>query len=386
MDGMDWTDLETRVGGWKEQISMAVDVVFKAERALCETVLAGLEPHTGKALADLAGPTLGMLFGFGEAVAGQKKPVNKAKDLMDMFRTLLVMYETMGKLMPQVEVVFAGPACEPIRGSAQQLLQRLATAAKEAFNNFELAVASDENYSMPRDGTRHALTSHVVNNFNLLNEGFQPTMQSLFGSGSSIFIETTKRVFAALYANLVERKSTQYDDAALGHFFLMNNVHYIVERVIKFELNEVVGKDWVDQQRCIVQQHAVAYLRVSWSKIHSLLKPAGLLDDGLESIARRNAVKERLRVFNATFEELHRTQRMWKIPVPELRTALQQKISKDLLPKYRSFLQCYTPVLDSGRRLGCSSSEEASKHIRYTDEDLRVLLRELFQGADAAAS
>ncbi|CAI5519264.1 unnamed protein product [Closterium sp. Naga37s-1] len=334
MDCMVWTDLETRVDGWKTQISMAVDVVFKAERQLCETVLAGLEPHTGKAFADLAGLTLGMLFGFGEVVARQRMPVNQAKKLMDMFETLLKMYETMQKLMPQVEVVFAGPACDAIRGSAQQLLQRLATASKEAFNNFELAVASDENYSMPRDGTRHALTSHVVNNFNYLNDGSHPTMQLLFGTGSSIFSDNMKRVVAALHTNLVERKSKKYDDDALTQFFLMNNAHYIVERVIIGNLKEVVGEEWIYQQKGVVEKHAKAYIRKSWRKIFELLKPEGPSGEGLDSIARRNTVKE-------------------------------------------------SPLLDSGRRLGSSSREEASKHIRYTDEDLRELLREFFQGKES---
>ncbi|CAI5963648.1 unnamed protein product [Closterium sp. NIES-64] len=318
----------------------------------------------------------------------------------------------------EVEVVFAGTACDAIRSSAQQLLQRLATTSKDAFNNFELAVASDENYTMPRDGTRHALTSHVVNNFNYLNDGFQPTMQSLFGAGSNIFSDNMKRAFAVLYTNLVERKSKQYDNAALSEFFLMNNAHYIVERVINGNLKDVVGEEWIYQQRGIVEKHAKAYLRITSKasqklqlslslayacQIFELLKPEGPSEEGMEGIARRNTVKEKFdafnalravrvedcylipslpsvsvspfspfplqvphvivtfeelhrsqclnrmqcmwkipdpfRVFNATFEELHRTQCMWKIPDPKLQSALQQRISKDLLPAYRSFLQ-----------------------------------------------
>ncbi|CAI7920339.1 unnamed protein product, partial [Closterium sp. NIES-54] len=156
MDAMAWRELEKRIDGWRRQIRLAVHVVFMAERELCETVLAGLEPHTGKAFADLAGLTLGMLFGFGEAVARSKKSPEKVSVLMDM-------YETMRDLMPQVEVVFAGSACDAIRGSAQQLLQHLAAAAKEAFNNFELAVESEDSDKVLPDGATHGLTSYVVN-------------------------------------------------------------------------------------------------------------------------------------------------------------------------------------------------------------------------------
>ncbi|CAI5502047.1 unnamed protein product [Closterium sp. Naga37s-1] len=386
MDCMVWVELDTRIAGWRKHISLVVHVVFPAERELCGTVLAGLEPHTGKAFADLAGLTLGMLFGFGEAVASQKKPLSKAKELMNTFEKLLLMYDTTCKLMPQVEVVFAGPACDSIRGSAQQLLQHLAAAAKEAFYGFERAVESDESMhspplSMPLDGIRHSLTSFVFNFLDFLtDDDYQATMQQLFGS-SSLFSEATKRVLAALYSN-VERRSRQYGDAALAQFFLMNNTHYVVEGVHKGRLKEVVGADWIYRQRRIVQQHAVTYRRTSWNKIIGLLSSAGLAEDGKEGSVSRGILKERFRVFSATFEELHGSQCVWKIPDPELRSALQLQIAELLLPAYRSFVQRYTPVLRSGGVFG-RGSEAASKYIRFTDEALEVLLHEFFQGRES---
>ncbi|CAI5986481.1 unnamed protein product, partial [Closterium sp. NIES-65] len=372
MDGMSWGELEKRIEGWRRQTRLAVHVVFMAERELCETVLAGLEPHTGKAFADLAGLTLGMLFGFGEAVARSKKSPEKVSVLMDM-------YETMRDLMPQVEVVFAGSACDAIRGSAQQLLQHLAAAAKEAFNNFELAVESEDSDKVLPDGATHGLTSYVVNYLKYLYD-YQATMQELFGR-ENLFGEATIRIFAALHANL-ERKSKLYRDPALTQLFLMNNVHYIVHAVRKGELKEVVGKDWIDRQRRIVQQHAAAYQRTSWNKIFGLLTSAGLNADGKEGSVSRSALKERFRVFNATFEELHRSQCMWKIPDPELRSAVQLQIAEVLLPAYRAFVQRYTPVLESGGRFG-RSSEAASKYIRFTEEGLDSLLNEFFQGRES---
>ncbi|CAI6004168.1 unnamed protein product [Closterium sp. NIES-65] len=372
MDGMSWGELEKRIEGWRRQTRLAVHVVFMAERELCETVLAGLEPHTGKAFADLAGLTLGMLFGFGEAVARSKKSPEKVSVLMDM-------YETMRDLMPQVEVVFAGAACDAIRGSAQQLLQHLAAAAKEAFNNFELAVESEDSDKVLPDGATHGLTSYVVNYLKYLYD-YQATMQELFGR-ENLFGEATIRIFAALHANL-ERKSKLYRDPALTQLFLMNNVHYIVHAVRKGELKEVVGKDWIDRQRRIVQQHAAAYQRTSWNKIFGLLTSAGLNADGKEGSVSRSALKERFRVFNATFEELHRSQCMWKIPDPELRSAVQLQIAEVLLPAYRAFVQRYTPVLESGGRFG-RSSEAASKYIRFTEEGLDSLLNEFFQGRES---
>ncbi|GJP58374.1 hypothetical protein CLOP_g23346, partial [Closterium sp. NIES-67] len=148
------------------------------------------------------------------------------------------------------------------------------------------------------------------------------------------------------------------------------------------ELKEVLGKDWIDRQRRIVQQHAAAYQRTSWNKIFGLLTSQGLSADGKEGSVSRNALKERFRVFNATFEELHRSQCVWKIPDPELRSAVQLQIAEVLLPAYRSFVQRYTPVLESGGRFG-RSSEAASKYIRFSEESLDSLLNEFFQGRES---
>ncbi|CAI5523027.1 unnamed protein product [Closterium sp. Naga37s-1] len=388
MECMVWGELEELIGAWKH-ISLLVPLVLRAERELCETVLAGLQPHTGKAFADLAGPTLGMLFGFGEVVAQQRKAVKDAKELMNMFEKLLIMYHTMWTLVPQVEVMCAGPACESIRGSAQQLLQHLAAAAKEAFYSFERAVESDESMHSERlsvapDGMRHMLTSFVFNFLNYLHDDYQPTMQVLFGAGSdSLLSDAVKRVFAALYSNM-ERRSRQYGDAALAQFFLMNNTHYVVEGVHRGGLKEVVGAEWIYRQRRIVQQHAAAYRRTSWNTVIGLLSSAGLAEDGKEGSVSRSVLKERFRVFNATFEELHRAQCVWKIPdqFEELRCALQLQIAELLLPAYRSFVERYTPVLRNGGVFG-RSSEAASKYIRFTVEALDLLLHEFFRGRES---
>ncbi|GJP52517.1 hypothetical protein CLOM_g11620 [Closterium sp. NIES-68] len=450
--GMVWEELSDCIEGWRRQTRRAVRVVLVAERQLCEAVLQGLEPHTGQAFADLAGATLGMLLGFGEAVARSSKPPEKVPALMDMYETMrdlmpqvrplmpqvrplmpqvrplmpqvrplmpqvrplmpqvrplmpqvrplmlqvrllmpqvrplmpqvrLLMLQVrplmpqVRPLMPQMEVVLGGAACAAIRANAQQLLQHLAAAAKEAFSNFELAVESEESSKMPPDGAAHTLTIYVVNYLRFLYE-YKATMQELF-SRDNFFSEATTCIFAALHANL-ERKSQLYRDAALTPLFLMNNVHRIVDCVQKTELKEVLGEDWIEQQRCMVQQHAASYQRTSWNKIFGLLAA----QDGKEGSLSRGAVKERFCVFNATFEELHRSQCVWKIPDPELRSAVQLQIAEVLLPAYRSFVQRYTPVLESGGLFG-RSSEAASKYIRFSNESLDSLLKEFFQGRES---
>ncbi|CAI5509471.1 unnamed protein product, partial [Closterium sp. Naga37s-1] len=108
--------------------------------------------------------------------------------------------------------------------------------------------------------------SQMYSSYERKNLCFQPTMQSLFGSDRSVFSDNMKRVVATLYTNLVKRKSKQYDDEVLAQFFLMNNVHYIVECMVNGNLKEVVGEEWICQQHSVVEHHAKAYLRLSWRK------------------------------------------------------------------------------------------------------------------------
>ena len=49
----------------------------------------------------------------------------------------------------------------------------------------------------------------------------------------------------------------------------------------------------------------------------------------------------RFKSFNTAFEELHRTQCLWKIADPELRSAVQLQVAEVLLPAYRNFVTRY---------------------------------------------
>lgn len=99
--------------------------------------------------------------------------------------------------------------------------------------------------------------------------------------------------------NNLDGKSKQYRDPALTQLFLMNNIHYIVRSVRRFvsylscfskdddpilhasmpfeviiynrsEAKDLLGDDWVQIHRRIVQQHANQYKRVSWAKVSFL--------------------------------------------------------------------------------------------------------------------
>lgn len=129
---------------------------------------------------------------------------------------------------------------------------------------------------------------------------YQSTLKQLFQEFDSRNPEAqlasvTTRIMQALQNNL-DGKSKQYKDSALTQLFLMNNIHYIVRSVRRFvlcstcsingnnplcllvcsifkiyiyrsEAKDLLGDDWVQIHRRIVQQHANQYKRVSWAKV-----------------------------------------------------------------------------------------------------------------------
>lgn len=104
------------------------------------------------------------------------------------------------------------------------------------------------------------------------------------------------RIMQALQTNL-DGKSKQYRDPALTQLFLMNNIHYMVRSVRRFvlhalciandfmfafsplnrrvphmevfrsEAKDLLGDDWVQRHRRIVQLHANQYKRIAWAKV-----------------------------------------------------------------------------------------------------------------------
>lgn len=373
---MQWEALELKIGSWIQYMRISVKLLFAAERKLCDQIWYHLDPHREKCFADVADSSVHMLLSFGEAIARSKKSPEKLFVLLDM-------YETMHDLLPEIEIVFSSASATGIRQAAQELIQRLAQTAKDTFGDFEDAVSTDATKTPVLDGTVHPLTSYVINYVKFLFD-YQKTLNHLLGGGQSQPIDTpsplaaaTMRIMSVLQSNL-DGKSKLYRDPALTQLFLMNNIHYMVRSVRKSEAKDLLGDDWVQRQRRIVQQHANTYQRAAWGKALSYLSgsasSSGQLSGGSSdgSGISKSAIKERFKNFSLLLEELYNRQSQWTIPDTELREAVRLAVAEVLLPAYRSFIKRYSSIIESDRSKG--------KYIRYTPEDLERMLGEFFEG------
>jgi len=380
---MPWEILESKIGNWIHFMRIAVKLLFAGERQLCDQVFECSQSLRDKCFAAITKNSLATLLSFGEAIAMSKRSPEKLFVLLDM-------YEIMCELQTEIDTIFVGESGSQMRDSALSLTKCLAQTAQKTFSDFEEAVEKDATKNIHTDGTVHPLTSYVINYVKFLFD-YQSTLKQLFqefkedGTGSELAAVTMK-IMQALQNNL-EAKAKQYKDPALMHIFLMNNIHYIVKSVRRSEAKDLLGDDWIQRHRRIVQQNANQYRRIAWAKVLQCLSGQGLTssggsghvgsDGGNSSGASRTAVKERFRSFNVLFEEIYHKQCGWSVPDTELRESLRLAVAEILLPAYRSFIKRFGPLIENSKAPG--------KYVKHTPEQLELLLGNLFEGKQERA-
>ncbi|KAL5709628.1 hypothetical protein ACHQM5_020293 [Ranunculus cassubicifolius] len=375
---MQWEVLEAKIGNWIHFMRIAVKLLFAGEWKICDQIFEGNDSLKDQCFGEVTTNCVAMLLSLGDAIAKSKRSPEKLFVLLDM-------YEIMHELQKEIQEMFSGKACTEMRDSALTLTKRLAQTAQETFGDFEEAVEKDATKTAVLDGTVHPLTSYVINYVKFLFD-YQSTLKQLFqefeksGETTSQLASVTIRIMNALQTNL-DGKSKQYRDPALTQLFLMNNIHYMVRSVRKSEAKDLLGDDWVQIHRRIVQQHANQYRRVSWGKILQTLSVQGMSSSGGGSMGgegggssgvSRAMVKDRFKAFNLQFEDLHQRQSQWTVPDSELRESLRLSVAEVMLPAYRSFIKRFGPLIENGK--------SPQKYIRYSPEDLDRMLGEFFDG------
>ncbi|KAI3824091.1 hypothetical protein L1987_05539 [Smallanthus sonchifolius] len=163
-----------------------------------------------------------------------------------------------------------------------------------------------------------------------------------------------------LESNL-EGKSRLYKEEALRHLFLMNNIHFMAEKVKGSELRTILGDDWFRERNSKFQQYAMSYERYTWGSTLNELKVEGLL-----RIDSKTLIIDGLQGFYNGFEEIYKIQTGWSIPNIQLCEDLRISMSVKVILAYRTFI-------------GRFSHSIIVKYIKYTADDLENYLLDLFE-------
>lgn len=386
---LEWESLETKIKRWIKAAKVCIRILFASEKKLCEQIFEGL----GTAVDDscfmetIKGPAV-QLFNFAEAISISRRSPEKLFKILDL-------HDALSDLLPDIEIVFDSKSSESVRVQAVEILSRLAEAARGILSEFENAVLREPSKVPVPGGTIHPLTRYVMNYISLISD-YKQTLIELIVSKPSTgsrysgdpntpdmdFTELEEKTPLALHLIWIivilqfnlEGKSKHYKDASLAHLFMMNNVHYIVQKIKGSpELREMIGDDYLRKLTGKFRLAATNYQRSTWVRVLYCLRDEGLHVSGsFSSGVSKSALRERFKTFNAMFEEVHRTQATWLIPDIQLREELRISISEKLLPAYRSFLGRFRSHIESGRH--------PENYIKYSVEDLEVSVLDFFEG------
>ena len=387
---LEWDQLEAKIRRWIRAAKVCVRVLFASEKKLCEQIFENLGTDIDDAcfVETVKGPAI-QLFNLFEAISISRRSPEKLFKILDLHDALMV-------LIPDIDIVFEAKTAESIRIQAAEILSRLAEAARGILSEFENAVLREPSKVPVPGGTIHPLTRYVMNYISLISDYKQtlielivskPSSGTRYGSDPTIpdmeFADELEGktplafhliwVIVILQFNL-EGKSKHYKDTSLAHLFMMNNVHYIVQKVKGSpELREMIGDDYLKKLTGKFRQAATNYQRATWVSVLYCLRDEGLHVSGsFSSGVSKSALRERFKSFNAMFEDVHRNQAMWLVPDAQLREELRISISEKLLPAYRSFLGRFRTHIESGRH--------PENYIKYSVDDLETAVLDFFEG------
>ncbi|KAL8548968.1 hypothetical protein ACS0TY_008019 [Phlomoides rotata] len=369
---MQWTQLEDEIEKWIKAMNVTLRVLLPSERRLCDRVFSGLSSAPDISFMEVCrGPTI-QLLNFADAVAISSRAPERLFKVLDV-------YETVRDLMPEFELIFSDDYCLSLRNESITVWKRLGEVIRGIFMELENLIRRDPAKSAVPGGGLHPITRYVMNYLRAVCRSKQ-TLEQVFeetqviptsnddhikesSSSSSLSVQLSWTM-ELLESNL-EAKSKVYRDAALSSVFMMNNGRYIVQKVKDNELGMLLGDDWIRKHMSKVRQYHVKYQRSSWSKILEVLK---IDHNSVSSNGASKSLREKLKLFNAYFDEICKTQSSWVIFDDQLKEELKISVSGTLSPAYRNFM---------GRVGGIV---EIRKHIRYSVEDIEGRISELFQG------
>ncbi|CAH8292226.1 unnamed protein product [Eruca vesicaria subsp. sativa] len=370
---MSWGELEREIPIWNKTVKDCSSLFFPGELKLAEKIF----PEDKGSLFCIITHGLAIQFlGFAEAVAMTRRSTEKLFKILDIYETLRDSFPVMEELLPE-------ELRSELRSEVNSARSRLGETAINIFSDLENSIKSDSSKTPVPGGAVHPLTRYTMNYLKYSCE-YKDTLEQVFKSHSKMEEEeSTERAFASQLMRIMdfldgnmEAKSKLYKDIPLSCIFMMNNGRYIVQKIKgSAEIHEVMGDTWCRKRSSELRTYHKNYQRETWGKLLGFLGHEGLMHNN--KIVKPN-LKERFKSFNATFDEIHKTQTTWVVNDEQLQSELRVSITAVMIPAYRAFMARFGQYLDPGR--------QTEKYVKYQPEDIEDLIDQLFEGNTSSSS
>ena len=368
---MDSTTLHVKIKKWIQAVRAFTLVYLPSERRLCDSVF---ESDSATCFCRTTKGSFFKILRYGEAIAISPPEPEKIFDLLNM-------YECLTDLMATLRDLFSAEgdsSPDSVVFECNELLSRLGESVVGCFLKLKDEVRRKSvTAPYPSAGPFH-ITKFVMNYISAMT-AYRETLCFLFQThvreheddAGADETSALRRSLLSLISVLEEKiceKSRTYPEDAQRHFFMMNNIHYMVKKVKGSELQDLFGDNWVRAQHVRVRQHARDYRSISWNPILSLFKDEGIRSHG-SMTPSRNVVRDRFRSFNVAFEGIYKIQTAWLISDEGLRDDVTISISQHVLQAYRHFRARHEQHLDGIHQ------------VRFSVDDLEIYVLDLFKNS-----
>eukprot|EP00882_Tetradesmus_deserticola_P008006 GHRQ01008432.1.p1 GENE.GHRQ01008432.1~~GHRQ01008432.1.p1 ORF type:complete len:336 (+),score=196.17 GHRQ01008432.1:785-1792(+) len=309
------------------------------------------------------------------------------------------MHRHLAASLPALDAMLrASSSTAPLLGALQALLRATASAAAVLFAEYAEGVCRDGAKVLPMDGTVHPLTAQVLSYLKRLL-GYDNAAQVMYGhiseqddnyigdvsawaaaaggsgdqqhessSGGKDGSSAARRALSAGIARLLmqlqdnlEAKSRAYKNEAIAALFMMNNVHYVQWSVESSAALGLLGVEWLERHKDMVEDWGARYHDITWMPIINMLKAEPPSD-----VSRLKVMlKETFAAFNASIDRIYTHQSGWTIPDHMLRAAVKRVIKDDLLETYQAFMRRYADV---------EFTSNPAKYIKYAVSDVASII------------
>ncbi|CAL9071872.1 unnamed protein product [Musa acuminata var. zebrina] len=372
----DVQSIEGYIEKWGRHLQFAVKHLFETELKVCIEVFEQTGPPdvAVSCFADIAARAgiLGFLR-FGTIVTETRKDPIKLLKLLDVFATL-------NKLRLDFNRLFRGKDCVEIQNQTRDLIKRVIDGACDIFWELLHQVELQRQMPPPSDGAVPRLVSFITEYCNkLLSDEYQPVLTQVLIIHRSwkqekfqeeMLTDAILDIFKALEANF-DIWSKSYGDTSLSFLFAMNTHWHFYKNLKGTRLGELLGEAKLKEHEQYKDYYAASFLRESWGKLPPLLSREGLILFSGGRVKARDLVKQRLKGFNESFNEMYHKQSSWVISDKDLREKMCQLVVQTIVPSYRSYMQNYGPLVEQ--------DSSASKYAKYTAQSLEKMLGSLFQ-------
>ncbi|XP_073122831.1 exocyst complex component EXO70E2-like [Henckelia pumila] len=347
---MEWKCLNSRIRKWRRAMSAIIGVYLASAKRLFDQVLGQYGCTSSICFVEASKASVLGLLDFGQAVAlGPHRP--------EWLYCFLGMHDVLVALIPNAEALYPQETGLMIKNEFHELLDRLGDSAKATFMGFGNYIESSSSTTLSANGGIHPLIKYTVN-YMIWFADYGDTLDSLLEENDAVADHL--RLFTSILEGNLDKQSNLYQDHALKQIFLMNNMHYMVQKFRSSGVGTYLGDDWIREHICKYRKYAMCYERTTWSSMLPLLR-----DDGKRGKA---TLKTRSHAFYTAFEDLYRNQTGWCVPDPKLREELRISASKTVIHPYRTFLRIISDTI-------------GDKYVKYTEQDLETYILDLLDSA-----